>query len=259
MYIPRAIEGTIRRISKTFPILLLRGPKGCGKTTTLQSIATKDRKYVTLEDEANRELAQSDPAYFLKRNKAPVLIDEIQLAPELLPELVPLVAEPKKMGLYWLTASSSKGMFPDVQDLFGDKLEVLTMLGFSDSEIYDYASVPYTTSPERLKKRLETCPERDVKEIFSRIFTGSYPELYANPEEEPRAFYDGVLKTILEMAPECGVKEGRSANFCVFLRCWRPIRAVTWLWTRLRARRRSACRRHPSGWKPWNRCTSYAS
>ena len=197
MYIQRAIEPTIRAISKELPVVMLTGPRGCGKTTTLQMISGKERTYVPLEDEDVRALARSDPQEFLRQNKGPLILDEIQYAPELLPYLAAMVKSSKRMGLIWMT-SSAGNIVPAVRSTFEEKVDVLTMLGFSDAEIYGYESVPYTTSADRLMKRIEVCPDRDLKEIFSRIFTGSFPELYANPEEEPPAFYAAYVDALLQ-------------------------------------------------------------
>ena len=90
-YIKRAAENTIAGISKMFPVLLVTGPRQVGKTTLLQKLAEAEneagekRKYVTLDDPDARYLAKRDPALFLQRYSAPVLIDEIQYATELLP------------------------------------------------------------------------------------------------------------------------------------------------------------------------------
>lgn len=197
MYIQRAIEPTIRAASKDLPAVMLAGPRGSGKTTTLRTISGKERTYVSLEDEQVRALARSDPKEFLRQYKGPLILDEIQNAPELLPHLAALAGSSKRMGLFWLT-SSGGDILPAVRSAFGSKAAFLTLLGFSDAEIYDYESVPYTTSSERLMKRVEACPERDLREIFSRIFTGSFPELYANPEEEPAEFYEAYVNALLQ-------------------------------------------------------------
>ncbi|MCL2618838.1 MAG: AAA family ATPase, partial [Defluviitaleaceae bacterium] len=80
MYIKRAIEGSILKISRTFPVLLVTGPRQVGKTTLLKQLADDSRKYVTLDDPDVRIMAQKDPALFMQRYTPPVLIDEIQYA-----------------------------------------------------------------------------------------------------------------------------------------------------------------------------------
>ena len=91
VYIKRAVEDTIIRISSMFSVLLVTGPRQVGKTTLLQKLADEqrsegiERKYVTLDDPDARYLAKQDPALFLQRYSPPVLIDEIQYATELFP------------------------------------------------------------------------------------------------------------------------------------------------------------------------------
>ena len=75
MFYARALSEACSAASEQFPVLLLTGPRQVGKTTLLQHLAKKDRRYVTLDDPAVRALAQSDPALFLERFEPPVLID----------------------------------------------------------------------------------------------------------------------------------------------------------------------------------------
>ena len=85
MYIKRAIEDTVIKVSRMFPVMLVTGPRQVGKTTLLKQLSDENRKYVTLDDPAVRYLAKKDPALFMQRYTPPVLIDEIQYATELLP------------------------------------------------------------------------------------------------------------------------------------------------------------------------------
>jgi hypothetical protein len=75
MYIPRAIEPSIRSIAETFPVLLVTGPRQVGKTTLPRHVAKPPRGYVTLDDPLLRQLAVGEPALFLERFEAPVIID----------------------------------------------------------------------------------------------------------------------------------------------------------------------------------------
>ena len=72
-------------MQSSFPVVLVTGPRQVGKTTMLQKLANNQRNYVTLDDPMIRDLAVSDPELFLQRFEPPVIIDEIQYAPQLLP------------------------------------------------------------------------------------------------------------------------------------------------------------------------------
>ena len=87
MYLSRTLENTLKRLSQQFPILLVTGPRQVGKTTFLKHQSGKTRTYVTMDDPLILGLAKSDPALFFQRFLPPILIDEIQYAPELLPYL----------------------------------------------------------------------------------------------------------------------------------------------------------------------------
>ena len=84
MYYDRTIEKHIHSVSNTFPVMILTGPRQVGKTTLLTRMAGPGRNYVGLDSPTNRALAKGDPELFLQRFEPPVIIDEIQYAPELL-------------------------------------------------------------------------------------------------------------------------------------------------------------------------------
>ena len=106
MYITRNIEQTINRISSQFKVLLLTGARQVGKTTLLKHLAqNSNRTYVTLDDLAVRSLALADPALFLQRYTPPLLIDEIQYAPQLLSYIKIYADNGAQNGDIWLTGS----------------------------------------------------------------------------------------------------------------------------------------------------------
>ncbi|MDR1206772.1 MAG: AAA family ATPase, partial [Peptococcaceae bacterium] len=105
MYIPRKIEATVRRISRTFPVLMLTGPRQSGKTTLLAHLSENERGYVSLDDPDDRLFAKTEPSAFLERYAPPVIVDEIQYAPEILPYIKMYVDKHKTNGDFWLTGS----------------------------------------------------------------------------------------------------------------------------------------------------------
>ncbi|WP_237446252.1 AAA family ATPase [Sphaerochaeta halotolerans] len=87
-YINRTMEKLISKITKEYPVILLTGPQQCTKTTMLQKLMneSKDkREYISPDDLTLRALAKNDPSTFFQLHKPPLMIDEVQYAPELFP------------------------------------------------------------------------------------------------------------------------------------------------------------------------------
>lgn len=105
MFIKRALESMIKEVSNTYPVLLVTGPRQVGKTTLIEYVADKTRKYVSLDNQVARQLAREEPLLFLQRYEPSVIIDEIQYAPELLPYIRLHVDRNKNMGDFCLTGS----------------------------------------------------------------------------------------------------------------------------------------------------------
>lgn len=198
MYIKRAIEDTVIKVSSMFPVLLVTGPRQVGKTTMLQNLSTSERKYVTLDDPDVRYLAKRDPALFMQRYAPPVLIDEIQYAPELLPYIKMYVDVEKQKGSIWITGSQAFHLMKDASESLAGRVGIINLLGLSDAEIYHYESTPYTTEPARLMDRVNSARERNLNEIYSRIFRGSMPELYAEPNMDWETYYRSYVNTYLQ-------------------------------------------------------------
>lgn len=198
MYIKRAIEEIVIKISAMFPVLLVTGPRQVGKTTLLQKLSSPDRKYVTLDDPDVRYLAKHDPALFMQRYTPPVLIDEIQYAPELLPYLKIYVDSEKQKGSIWITGSQAFHLMKDASESLAGRVGIINLLGLSDAEIYGYESMPYTTEPAHLMDRIHKIQPRTLNEVYDRIFRGSMPELYADPNMDWETYYRSYVNTYLQ-------------------------------------------------------------
>lgn len=198
MYIKRAVEDTIIKVSRTFPVLLVTGPRQVGKTTLLQHLADEKRKYVTLDDPEIRFLAKTDPALFMQRYTPPVLIDEIQYATELLPYIKMSVDKSKRYGDFWLTGSQVFRLMKNVSETLAGRVGIVNLLGLSSSEIHGVPSVPFTTAPDQLIKRMDDVPKQSLNEIYARIFKGSMPAMYARDDLDLETYYSSYVNTYLQ-------------------------------------------------------------
>ena len=198
MYIKRAIEESVMRISGTFPVLLVTGPRQVGKTTLLTRLADESRTYVTLDDPDARLTAKTDPALFMQRYTPPLLIDEIQYAPQILPYIKMNVDKSGNRGDYWLTGSQAFHMMKNVSESLAGRVGIVNLPGLSSSELAALPSEPFTTSPERLLLRLKQVIKMGLMEIYERIFRGAFPALYHEDPPDLTEFYRSYINTYLQ-------------------------------------------------------------
>ncbi len=195
MYIERHLEKTVMNMSKVYSVVLVSGPRQVGKTTMLKKLSTDDRKYVTLDNPMIRDLAKNDPELFLQRYQPPVLIDEIQYAPELLPFIKIHVDEHKIKGDFWLTGSQVFHLMKNVSESLAGRVGIINMLGLSYSEIMKRNNEPYSTDFKSLIKK--GISSENVLEVFARIQKGSMPALYET-EQDLENYYASYVETYLQ-------------------------------------------------------------
>jgi predicted AAA+ superfamily ATPase len=226
-YIARTLEKAFRRAAAEFPVLLLAGPRQAGKTTLLRHLAGVERRYVDLDDPWARQLAQEDPALFIQRHPPPVLIDEAQHAPQLLPLVQRDLGPRPRPGLVWLTSSYwPRGERP-AAEAFPGRCASLQLLGLSAPERRlgaDAAAGPQAPQePPRAaaagdaEPRLDPAPE-DEAGVFAAIWHGAFPALTASSVEAWTVFYGDYLQTYLQRDVRDVGGVGDPRRFLRFLR-----------------------------------------
>ena len=198
MYIKRAVEDTVRRTAATFPVMLVTGPRQVGKSTLLERLAGPERRIVTLDDPDVRYLARSDPALFMQRFTPPVLIDEIQYAPELLPYVKMAVDRSGRNGDFWLAGSQSFLMMKNVGETLAGRVGIIRLSGLSTSEIRGIPSKPFSTDPKALMERAAEVEKFELNALYERIFKGSMPRLHADERVDWETYYRSYIDTYLK-------------------------------------------------------------
>ncbi len=217
MYYERAIESTIRKINDTFPVLIVTGPRQVGKTTLLTRLAEKNRRIVSLDNPTIRAAARDDPELFLQRYEPPVLIDEVQHAPELLDYIKLYVDREKRCGDFWLTGSQTFHMMKNVTESLAGRAGVVRMAGLSNDEIRGVQFPPFRVDIPELTQRAQSVEPMDIMEIYRRIFRGSMPRLYENEDVDQFQYYESYLETYISRDVRDLTQVGDEMSFFRFM------------------------------------------
>jgi len=213
----RTMARVIEEYSKSFRVLLLSGQRQVGKSTLLENLAQSFangrgvRTHITLDNPKFRALAKNDPELFLRQNPPPILIDEVQYAPELFPHIKMYVDEHKNQrGAFWLTGSQKFSLMKGIQESLAGRIAILDLLGLSYRE---KIKKPYSAGPfipefpmqskhpavSRRKPGMgkETGP-LSPKEVYRHIWEGSLPEPVLNKKLSREAFYGSYVQSYIE-------------------------------------------------------------
>jgi len=198
-YIARNLEKVVLEVTKEYPVVLVTGPRQVGKTTMLQKLMEgTDRNYVSLDDLNERNLAKTDPEMFLQLHKPPILIDEVQYAPELFVYIKIHVDKYHNAGDFWLTGSQVFKLMSGIQESLAGRVAVLSLTSLSQAEICGGEMQPFTLDIEKLSARRKERTEADTGVIFDWIFRGSMPAIVSEKNSNSRIFYSSYLTTYIE-------------------------------------------------------------
>lgn len=198
-YIKRDIEDKIISLSKEYSCILITGPRQVGKTTVLRQLMDDNREYVTLDDMDERSLAKRDPAMFLQIHSTPIMIDEVQYAPELFSYIKMEIDKGAEPGTCWLTGSQAFKLMELAQESLAGRVAILHMSSLSQHEIYGSGNcTPFTLELGALKEREKTNAPADIAEIYDRIWKGSMPGLASGKFSDRDVFYSSYLQTYID-------------------------------------------------------------
>lgn len=198
-YISRNLERIVSQVTKEYPVVLVTGPRQVGKTTMLQKMMEgTNRGYVSLDDLNERAIAKTDPEMFLQLHKPPVLIDEVQYAPELFTYIKMHVDRDHEPGAFWLTGSQVFKLMRGVQESLAGRVAVLSLTSLSQAEISGVETEPFTIDLEALSDRRKERETADTRAVFERIYKGSMPAIVSGANSSSQIFYSSYLRTYIE-------------------------------------------------------------
>lgn len=211
MYNREATE-VIKKISDTFRVLLVTGPRQTGKTTLLKSLKPENMGYVTLDDKILRKQAQDDPKLFLEEHPAPLFIDEAQYAPDLFSYIKINVDNSKAKGQYWITGSQQFNLMKNASESLAGRVGIVNLNSFTYSEIVKNENNDLF-NPDKLKKAAKI----EVNDLFEIIFKGGMPEFYDNPKIDRNLYFQNYINTYIEKDVRELIEIGKLEEFKKFM------------------------------------------
>jgi len=215
-YIQRSLEPVIRRAAADFPSVVLTGPRQAGKTTLLKHLFGDSCGYVSLEPPDVRLAATEDPRGLLRAFPPPVILDEVQYAPGLLPYIKEGIDSDRgRSGQYLLTGSQNLLMMEHVTESLAGRVAVLRLLPLSLREL---AGAPQRPLPWEYGDTLPQSLEAEGRDLWSSFLQGGYPELAASAGRDLALWHASYVQTYLERDVRSLRQVGDLSQFQSFLR-----------------------------------------
>lgn len=224
-YIHRTLERKFLKMSSFFKAVLVTGARQVGKTTMLKHLAeNENRTYVSMDNQMARALAKTDPVLFFQTYKPPIIIDEIQKAPELFEQIKIMCDETDERGLFWLTGSQQYHMISNIRETLAGRIGILELYSLSKNEtdnIIFQNELDFTL--DCLLERQKVSGKNDITDIFDHIWRGGMPAALDADEEQRQEYFNSYIETYLmrDVSEEGGITDTvrfrRFLNACAAL------------------------------------------
>lgn len=210
-YLQRSLERKFLHMSSFFKAVLVTGARQVGKTTMLKHLAKEqNRTYVSMDHTMARTLAKSDPVLFFQTYKPPIIIDEIQKAPELFEQIKIICDESEERGLFWLTGSQQYQMMKNIRETLAGRIGILELYSLSKNEVEGIAfSNEMDFSLSCLRERQSLTKKNDIIQVFEHIWRGGMPDVVEADAEQRQEYFNSYIETYLmrDIAEEGGITD----------------------------------------------------
>lgn len=219
-YIKRALERKFWHMNSFFKAILVTGARQVGKTTMLKHLSEgQTRTYVTLDNLMARNLAQTDPVLFFQTYKPPIIIDEVQKAPQLFEQIKIICDEREETGLFWLTGSQQYHMMKNIRETLAGRIAILNLYSLSKNEIDGVSfSNELDFSFSCLVERQKHVKKNNILDVFEHIWRGGMPQVLEADSEQRQEYYSSYIDTYLmrDVAEAGGITD--TVRFLKFLK-----------------------------------------
>lgn len=217
MYINRHILPYLERMKKQFRVLLITGSRQVGKSTLLKNKLLPEYDYVTLDDFSDLSIAQKDAALFFKNHPLPVIVDEVQRAPNLFLQIKLLADNSEEKGKIILTGSQSYKLLSNAADSLAGRVCIINMSSLSLREKYgiDF-NTEFLPTEEYISKRKKSV--KTYANLWNHIWRGSMPEL-ADDTIEWESFYRSYIRTYIDRDVADLIDVKNLVKFNNFMQC----------------------------------------
>lgn len=210
-YIERKLERKFLHMSSFFKAVLVTGARQVGKTTMLKHLAAEqDRTYVSMDNVMARTLAKSDPILFFQTYKPPIIIDEIQKAPELFEQIKIMCDESEERGQFWLTGSQQYKMMKNIRETLAGRVGILELYSLSKNEVegLDFPNEIDFSLPCLIERQSLT-KKNNITQVFEHIWRGGMPDALWADAEQRQEYFNSYIETYLmrDVAEEGGITD----------------------------------------------------
>ncbi|MGA2048397.1 MAG: DUF4143 domain-containing protein [Terracidiphilus sp.] len=190
----------LQRALADSPVVMVIGTRGCGKSSLVRNFISKERKYITLDNDAALESARYDPAGFV-RGMDSAIIDEVQKAPELLLAIKQSVEDDGRPGRFLLTSSANLVLLQHLPESLASRMEIITLLPISRAEI-DGSRPTFLTAA--FSGELVEPPFQLIGgDLLQTVVAGGYPEMLRRKEPRRKSWArDYVMNLVRQDAWE---------------------------------------------------------
>ena len=195
-YIQRSLEPVITRAAQEFPAVVLSGPRQSGKTTLLTRLFGNSHGYVSLDLPDVRAAAAADPRGFLKQYPPPVIFDELQSAPGLLPYIKEVIdTNRRRNGRFLLSGSQNLLLTEQVTESLAGRVAMLRLLPLAGREV---KGTPQRPLPWEAGELLHASGGSSFGDLWNGFLRGGYPEPVTQPERDLALWHASYIQTYLE-------------------------------------------------------------